>query len=82
MRSLRAGVMGSMRAWLPSRRSTAHQRGAWVMTVLGHVRSGRSMGANGVYRPKGIAEGRCALRMSYATERSNPPGVWVVMLCS
>ena len=57
MRSLRAGVIGSMRAWLPSRRSTAHQRGAWVMTVFGQVRSGRAIGVNGSYRPKDIGDG-------------------------
>src|SRR5690606_15751712 len=42
MRSLRWGSIGSMRAWLPSRRSTAHQRGAVSMRLLGQVRSGRS----------------------------------------
>src|SRR5690606_10170239 len=41
MRSLRSAFMGSMRAWLPSRRSTAHQRGAVSMRLSGHVRSGR-----------------------------------------
>ena len=50
MRSFRCGVMGSISAWLPSRRSTAHQRGAFVITALGQVRSGRSMGVKGWYR--------------------------------
>ncbi len=40
MRRLRAGLMGSIRAWLPSRRSTAHHCGAWEMVLSGHVRSG------------------------------------------
>ena len=31
MRRLRSGSMGSMRAWLPSRRSTEHHRGATVV---------------------------------------------------
>jgi hypothetical protein len=39
--------MGSISAWLPSRRSTLHHRGAWVITVLGHVRSGSGIGVNG-----------------------------------
>ena len=42
IRLLRSGFIGSIRAWLPSRRSTAHQRGAWVMRLSGQVRSGRS----------------------------------------
>ena len=41
MMRLRSGLIGSMSAWLPSRRSTAHQRGAFVMRASGHVRSGR-----------------------------------------
>ena len=41
MMRLRSGLIGSMSAWLPSRRSTAHQRGALVMRASGHVRSGR-----------------------------------------
>ena len=41
MRSLRSEFIGSMRAWLPSRRSTAHQRGALVMRLVGQVRSGQ-----------------------------------------
>ena len=45
MRRLRAGVIGSIRAWLPSRRSTAHHCGALVMTVSGQVRSGRDTGS-------------------------------------
>ena len=47
MRRLRAGSMGSIRAWLPSRRSTLHQRGARVITFDGHVRSGSGIGVNG-----------------------------------
>ncbi len=43
MRSFRSAFMGSMRAWLPSRRSTAHQRGAVSMRLSGHVRSGRDV---------------------------------------
>ncbi len=40
MRRLRAGLIGSIRAWFPSRRSTAHHSGALVMTLSGQVRSG------------------------------------------
>jgi hypothetical protein len=42
MMRLRSGLIGSMSAWLPSRRSTAHQRGAFAMRLPGQVRSGRS----------------------------------------
>jgi hypothetical protein len=42
--SLRAGVIGSMRAWLPSRRSVDSQRGAWVIFWSGQVRSGTRTG--------------------------------------
>ena len=45
MRRLRAGLMGSIRAWLPSRRSTAHHSGAFVIRVSGQVRSGRDTGS-------------------------------------
>src|SRR5215468_2459938 len=46
---LRSESMGSINAWLPSRRSTAHQIGGLVMTALGHRRSLRSMGLKGTY---------------------------------
>jgi hypothetical protein len=45
MRILRAGDMGSIRAWLPSRRSVESQRGARVICCAGQVRSGRSIGS-------------------------------------
>src|SRR5690606_4607197 len=57
---LRSGDIGSMRAWFPSRRSTAHQRGAWVIRFEGHVRSGRSTTIcswKGRYLCTGIADG-------------------------
>src|SRR3954453_7816184 len=54
---LRAGVIGSMSAWLPSRRSTEHHCGACVMTFDGQVRSGRSMGGNAEYRENGMGDG-------------------------
>src|SRR5690349_1990257 len=62
IRRLRSGVIGSISAWLPSRRSTAHQRGAFVVTVSGQVRSARTTGVKGVYRWIGIREGCCGLR--------------------
>ena len=49
IRILRAESMGSMSAWLPSRRSTLHQVGGAVSVRLGQVRSGRLIGANGRY---------------------------------
>ena len=65
IRRLRDGVIGSIRAWLPSRRSTAHQRGACSMARSGQVRSASATGAKGRYRWNGMAEGCCALRTSY-----------------
>ena len=55
MRSFSCTFIGSIRAWLPSRRSTLHQRGARSKVRPGHCRSGRSMGANGRYLWNGIA---------------------------
>src|SRR5262249_9134936 len=49
MRVLRSESMGSISAWLPSRRSTAHQIGGLVMTRDGHRRAGKSIGLNGTY---------------------------------
>ncbi len=48
MVSLRAGVIGSISAWLPSRRSVESHRGAFSTFFVGHVRSGTSTGTNGV----------------------------------
>ena len=52
--SLRSGSIGSTRAWLPSRRSTLHQRGARSRCRDGHVRSASSSGTVGWYRSNGI----------------------------
>ncbi len=46
---LRAGSIGSISAWLPSRRSTLHHRGARVIRLDGHVRSSSGGGTNGRY---------------------------------
>src|SRR4051794_9835554 len=54
---LRVGDIGSMSAWLPSRRSVDSQRGASVMTACGQVRSGRSIGGEARYRWNGIGGG-------------------------
>src|SRR5690554_1912204 len=72
MMRLRSGLMGSMSAWLPSRRSTAHQRGACVMRLDGHVRSGRSTTIcswKGRYRWIGIADGFCVFFMVLVLSR-------------
>lgn len=45
MRFLRSTPIGSISAWLPSRRSTEHQIGALVSTCEGQRRSGRLTGA-------------------------------------
>ncbi len=72
MRRLRAGFIGSMRAWLPSRRSVESHRGAFSIRLPGQVRSGRSMGVNGRYLWMGIAEGFCASRTWSSCFISNP----------
>src|ERR1035437_5981353 len=41
--------IGTASAWLPSRKSTLHQRGACVRTRLGHWRAGNVNGGNGRY---------------------------------
>src|SRR5690606_28808968 len=50
------GSIGSMSAWLPSRRSTEHQRGAFSIWRLGHSRLARRSGSGrkGTYLWKGI----------------------------
>ena len=55
--SLRSGSMGSMRAWLPSRRSTLAQRGARVNWRSGQVRSCRTSGTCERYLSKGMGDG-------------------------
>src|SRR5262249_5291574 len=56
IRRLRTGSIGSINAWLPSRRSTEHQVGARSMRRFGHWRAGmeRGSGMNGVYFSNGI----------------------------
>ncbi len=46
--SLRSGLIGRARDWLPSRRSVESQRGAERRRLLGQVRSVRSSGVNPV----------------------------------
>jgi hypothetical protein len=57
MRILRVGSIGSMSAWLPSRRSTEHHSGAFSMTTSGHVRSWRTIGTEARYLSNGILRG-------------------------
>ena len=57
MRRLRVGSIGSMSAWLPSRRSTEHHSGALSMTWSGQVRSARTIGICGRYLSNGIGLG-------------------------
>src|SRR5690606_26254352 len=52
--SLRAGSIGSISAWLPSRRSTEHQRGALSITTFGQVRSVSTIGTYARYFSNGI----------------------------
>ena len=56
-----ASVMGLTRAWLPSRRSDEAHRGALVMRLSGHVRSGRlteAKGLQGGYKSQCVHEER------------------------
>ena len=59
MRRLRTGSIGSMSAWLPSRRSTAHQMGAAARCAGSATcgRGARRSGTNGWYFSKGICSG-------------------------
>src|SRR5207302_8034078 len=79
--SLRAGSIGSMSAWLPSRRSTLHQRGALVIRADGQVRSSRGAGRNGWYFSSGILVGITGgrgilvpLGIGDVAETKEPPG--------
>ena len=49
MRILRSISMGSISAWLPSRKSTLHQTGGLLMVASGQVRSVRRTGTKGRY---------------------------------
>ena len=70
MMRLRSGLIGSMSAWLPSRRSTAHQRGAFVMRRVRPRAVGQSRRANcswyGRYLWIGIPEGFWVFSMMVA----------------
>src|SRR4051812_49632140 len=48
-----ATFIGTASAWLPSRRSTLHQMGAWVSVCAGQRRPGRSTGGKGRYFERG-----------------------------
>ena len=57
IRRLRTGSIGSISAWLPSRRSTEHHSGALSMMRSGQVRSWSTIGTYGRYLSKGIGSG-------------------------
>src|ERR1700689_5459003 len=66
-----------MRAWLPSRRSTLHHRGALVRRWSGQVRSDRSTGTVATYLAYAIGLG-CWLSFTWfpfhtSTRNKNPP---------
>src|SRR5581483_620674 len=67
IRILRSGPIGSISAWLPSRKSTLHQIGALVMVRPGHFRSGRLMGWNGRYFKDGST--RMAVILGFRVNR-------------
>ena len=54
MRSLRSASIGSISAWLPSRRSVDSQIGGRVSVREGHWRPARSMGGNGSVLLRGV----------------------------
>src|SRR5215470_7354069 len=81
MRRFRSGSIGSMRAWLPSRRSTEHQRGAFTSFLSGQIRSGSSSGMKGRYLSKAIflgVTGRGGMftprQARVVPENKKPPG--------
>src|SRR5438094_782026 len=53
--SFSSTLIGWARAWLPSRRSTLHQIGAWVSVRLGHWRLGKLTGGKDRYLVTGGA---------------------------
>ena len=74
MRILRAMSMGSIRAWLPSRRSTLHQMGALVITASGQERSVRRTGAAGRYLMAGLCNiGALSFRWNKETNPACAP---------
>src|SRR5487761_1652901 len=68
--------IGSMSAWLPSRRSTLHQTGAAVIAASGQRRSGRSTGLKGRYFPFGIRFIVLGIPLAFVWSGRNerPPG--------
>src|ERR1700733_5825934 len=83
MRRLRAGLIGSINAWLPSRRSTAHHSGALSMTRSGQVRSASRIGspsaANDRYRLTGIDDPRWVFHAGWPA-LGWPAGLTMVLL--
>lgn len=51
---LKQRTIGHARAWFPSRRSVANQRGLFVRRLEGHVLSGRSGGMKASYLSEGL----------------------------
>ena len=89
--SLRSTLMGSISAWLPSRRSVLSQIGALVSTASGQVRSFRPTGANGRYLEAGCcnmktfltkkglsSRQRCGPRRGQKSERPAAGGIRAV----
>jgi hypothetical protein len=68
MRSLRGMSMGSISAWLPSRRSTLHHMGGRVSTASGQVRSVRRTGVNGA-----VLGGRVLQHIGSRNAKKNGP---------
>src|SRR4051794_5865449 len=77
MRRLRCGLIGSISAWFPSRRSTAHHIGAVSTILSGQVRSNGTAAEsdaglppgtsvpNGRYRFTGIDDARWVFQLGW-----------------
>mgnify|MGYP003693538251 CR=1 FL=1 len=72
MRRLRSAFIGSISAWLPSRRSELHQTGTWVMTLDGQVRSAKLDRRKGAVLLGRVVQHRMLLMSSGANEALKP----------
>src|SRR6185503_186154 len=71
MRSFRSASIGSISAWLPSRKSVDSQIGGRVIVCDGQRRSGRSIGGNGRYFFDGSAS--IMVLVAYASDVQQTP---------
>ena len=72
MRSLRSASIGSISAWLPSRRSELHHTGGFVSTASGQVRLARRTGATGRYLAAGFLSMDIAVLQGICSDSATP----------